>query len=91
VIGDISSPSALGTSAGDGYNSIVCPDSSEKPLKALATVGGGWVAVWDISLAHVLALEAGGERLLISAGEFVFQVFSKFSFFHFSLMDSNRI
>ncbi|KAF9064341.1 hypothetical protein BDP27DRAFT_1384769 [Rhodocollybia butyracea] len=78
VISDISSPSALGTSAGDWYNSIVRPDSGGKSLEVLATSGGGWVDVRDISLAHALAFqkaEAGGERLLISAGEFVFQDF----------------
>lgn len=80
MISDISSPSALGTSAGDWYNSVVRPDSSGKSLEVLTTVGGSWVDVRDISLAHVLALqkaEAGGERLMISAGEFVFQDFSE--------------
>ncbi|KAF9064340.1 hypothetical protein BDP27DRAFT_166490 [Rhodocollybia butyracea] len=57
VISDISSPSALGTSAGDWYNSVVRPDSGGKSLEVLATIGGGWVDVRDISLAHVLALQ----------------------------------
>lgn len=79
VIHDVSSPSALGTSAGDWYNSVVRPDMGGKTLEVITTVGGGWVDVRDIALAHVLALqknEAGGERLLISKGEFVYQDFS---------------
>ncbi|KAJ4474488.1 D-lactaldehyde dehydrogenase [Lentinula aciculospora] len=78
LIHDISSPSALGTSAGDWYNSVVRPDMGGKTIEAITTVGGGWVDVRDIALAHVLALqkqEAGGERLLISKGEFVYQDF----------------
>ncbi|KAJ3877793.1 D-lactaldehyde dehydrogenase, partial [Lentinula edodes] len=78
VIHDVSSPSALGTSAGDWYNSVVRPDMGGKTLEVITTIGGGWVDVRDIALAHVLALqknEAGGERLLISKGEFVYQDF----------------
>ncbi|KAJ3969521.1 D-lactaldehyde dehydrogenase [Lentinula raphanica] len=78
IIHDISTPSALGTSAGDWYNSVVRPDMGGKTIEAITTVGGGWVDVRDIALAHVLALqkqEAGGERLLISKGEFVYQDF----------------
>ncbi|KIK63983.1 hypothetical protein GYMLUDRAFT_40198 [Collybiopsis luxurians FD-317 M1] len=78
VIHDISSPSALGTSAADWYNAVVRPDSGGKSLESLATGGGGFVDVRDIALAHVLALQkekAGGERLIISQGEFVFQDF----------------
>lgn len=51
-----------------------------KSLEVLATIGGGWIDVRDAALAHTLSLskeEAGGERLIISGGEFVFQDFSK--------------
>ncbi|KAJ3786733.1 D-lactaldehyde dehydrogenase [Lentinula aff. detonsa] len=78
IIHDVSSPAALGTSAGDWYNSVVRPDMGGKTIEAITTIGGGWVDVRDIALAHVLALqkqEAGGERLLISKGEFVYQDF----------------
>ncbi|KAE9387892.1 D-lactaldehyde dehydrogenase [Gymnopus androsaceus JB14] len=72
------SPSALGTSLLDWYNTVATSDMGGKSLDALANVGAGWVDVRDIALAHVLALtkeEAGGERLLISKGEFTFQDF----------------
>lgn len=52
-----------------------------KSLDTVSTIGGGYVDVRDIALAHALALmkeEAGGERLLISKGEFVFQDFSEY-------------
>ncbi|KAE9390117.1 D-lactaldehyde dehydrogenase [Gymnopus androsaceus JB14] len=72
------SPSALGTSLLDWYNTVATSDMGGKSLDALANVGAGWVDVRDIALAHVLALtkdEAGGERLLISKGEFTWQDF----------------
>ena len=36
--------------------------------------GGSWIDVRDVALAHILAAqkqEAGGERIIISAGDFV--------------------
>ncbi|KAF5391121.1 hypothetical protein D9757_003042 [Collybiopsis confluens] len=78
IIHDISSPSALGTSAGDWYNSVVKPDMGGKSLEVIGTVGGGWVDVRDIALAHALALqkeEAADQRLIISNSEFVYQDF----------------
>ncbi|KAE9383213.1 hypothetical protein BT96DRAFT_968643 [Gymnopus androsaceus JB14] len=65
VIHDVSSPSSLGASAGDWYNTVVRPDMGGKSLEELATFGSGWVDVRDIALAHALSLikeEAGGER-----------------------------
>ena len=44
--------------------------------------GSGWIDVRDIALAHVLAAqkpEAGGERIIISAGDFVWQDFRESS------------
>jgi nucleoside-diphosphate-sugar epimerase len=43
--------------------------------KALLT-GGAWIDVRDLAIAHRLALEkaeAGGERIIVSAGSFVWQ------------------
>ena len=82
VIHNVSSPSSLGASAGDWYNTVVRPDMGGKSLEELATFGSGWVDVRDIALAHALSLikeEAGGERVVVSAGEWVFQDFSKSS------------
>ncbi|KAJ3884279.1 hypothetical protein GG344DRAFT_26992, partial [Lentinula edodes] len=73
VIHDVSSPSALGTSAGDWYNSVVCPDMGGKTLGVITTIGGGWVDVRDIALAHVLVLQknkAGGERCIRISNDF---------------------
>ncbi|KAJ7675152.1 D-lactaldehyde dehydrogenase [Mycena rosella] len=68
VIHAVSSPEALNTSAHRMYEAFTKPD---------ATAGGGcWVDVRDLALAHVRALqkeEAGGERILIPAGAFVWQ------------------
>jgi nucleoside-diphosphate-sugar epimerase len=44
--------------------------------ETLASLGGAWIDVRDLGLAHRLALEkdaAGGERLIISAGSFKWQ------------------
>jgi len=78
LIHDVSSPSSLGASAGDWYNAVVRPDMGGKSLEVLATDGGGWIDVRDIALAHALSLikeEAGGERVVVSAGEWVYQDF----------------
>ncbi|KAF9047973.1 hypothetical protein BDP27DRAFT_1395161 [Rhodocollybia butyracea] len=77
-IHDVSSPSALGTSAADWYNSVVRPNSGGKPIQAITSVAFGYVDVRDIAMAHALALQkedAGGERLIIINKEFVFQDF----------------
>ncbi|VDC00846.1 unnamed protein product [Peniophora sp. CBMAI 1063] len=54
----------------------VLPAKSTKELSSSLQHFGGWIDVRDIALAHVLAAqkpEAGGERILISAGDFVWQ------------------
>ena len=55
----------------------------------LANVGSSWVDVRDVGLAHTLALgkpDAGGERLIVSAGPFKWQDWRKcFPPFLFSL------
>ncbi|KAJ7490826.1 D-lactaldehyde dehydrogenase [Mycena latifolia] len=69
VIHAVSSPEALNTSSLWIYNAFTKPEGRTRP-------GTSWVDVRDLALAHVRALqteEAGGERFLISAGEFVWQ------------------
>jgi nucleoside-diphosphate-sugar epimerase len=45
---------------------------------ALVAGGSGWIDVRDVALSVVLALEtpaAGGERIIVCAGEYVWQDF----------------
>ncbi|KAJ7479142.1 D-lactaldehyde dehydrogenase [Mycena latifolia] len=68
---DAPTPDALRTSARHFHNILTQP----QPPAALATVGS-WVDVRDLARAHALALlkaEAGGERIIISAGTFTWQ------------------
>ena len=42
--------------------------------------GSGWIDVRDVALAHVLAMEkdaAGGQRIILSAGDFILPELSK--------------
>ncbi|KAJ6571117.1 NAD(P)-binding protein [Mycena capillaripes] len=68
VLHAVSSPDALNTSTKMMY------DAFHKPG---ASAGGGcWIDVRDLALAHVRALqreEAGGERIIITAGAFAWQ------------------
>ncbi|KAJ6616017.1 NAD-P-binding protein [Mycena sp. CBHHK59/15] len=67
----VSNPDALNTSARDFYAKLTAP--SPPPSLHL---GSCWVDVRDLARAHVLALlraEAGGERVIVSAGPFVWQ------------------
>jgi len=53
----------------DWYNIVL---KGSKTNEELATIGNAWVDVRDLALAHVVALEkegAGGQRLLMAAGE----------------------
>ncbi|KAF7376957.1 Ketoreductase azaE [Mycena sanguinolenta] len=64
-------PAHLGTSARQFYTMLTQPSPS-------ATLGTGscWIDVRDLGRAHVLALlreEAAGERIILSAGPFVWQ------------------
>ncbi|KAF9442585.1 hypothetical protein P691DRAFT_779323 [Macrolepiota fuliginosa MF-IS2] len=66
-------PAELNTSLKSWYNVIVAdgPKSQE-----LSYTSNAWVDVRDAALAHVLALQkeaAGGERIVFSAGSFVWQ------------------
>ena len=67
------------------------PSRNGRDVKALATVGSAWVDVRDLALAHRLALEkgeAGGERIIVSKGPFVWQDWGMFSVHWFSLLVS---
>ncbi|KAJ7490816.1 D-lactaldehyde dehydrogenase [Mycena latifolia] len=69
VIHAVLSPEALNTSSIWMYNTFTKPKGPTLPSMS-------WVDVRDLALAHVRALqteEAGGERFLISAGEFAWQ------------------
>ncbi|KAJ7162509.1 NAD-P-binding protein [Mycena filopes] len=66
-------PSALNTSARQFYTML-----TEASPPATLHTGSSWVDVHDLGRAHVLALlkeNAGGERIIVSAGAFVWQDF----------------
>ncbi|KAJ7846608.1 D-lactaldehyde dehydrogenase [Mycena olivaceomarginata] len=68
VIHAVSSPDALNTSARMMYEAFTKPGASAG--------GGCWIDVRDLALAHVRAQEkeeAGGERIIITAGAFSWQ------------------
>lgn len=49
-----------------------------------------WIDVRDLGSAHVLSLlkeEAGGERIIVTAGKFVWQDWRAYSFPHFFLLE----
>jgi nucleoside-diphosphate-sugar epimerase len=59
------------------YNALVNNNFAGVP--PLERPGHGWVDVRDVAAAHIKALEtpeAGGERILLSAGSFVWEDFS---------------
>jgi len=54
------------------YQAVVNPKSGDE----LYSYAGNWVDVRDVALAHVVSLqkaEAGGERIIVSAGTFAWQ------------------
>ncbi|KZP19766.1 D-lactaldehyde dehydrogenase [Athelia psychrophila] len=65
----------LNTSAADWYTTALTQGPvTNTPAKL--TMGGCWIDVRDLGAAHVAALatpQAGGERLIITAGPFVWQ------------------
>ncbi|KAF8880894.1 hypothetical protein CPB84DRAFT_1851708 [Gymnopilus junonius] len=72
-IHNVSSPSSLNTSVLFWYQTVI--DESPKPKEHLAYTNS-WADVRDVALGHILALEkseAGGERIIISAGGFSWQ------------------
>ncbi|KAF8878448.1 hypothetical protein BD779DRAFT_1554696 [Infundibulicybe gibba] len=61
----------------DWYNTVFVENS--RTPEALATQGSCWVDIRDLAEAHTLALErasAAGERIIISAGPYVWQDWS---------------
>lgn len=76
--------SDLNTSTAEWYNTVLTPGPISADHARL-TAGNGWVDVRDLALAHVRTLErhaAGGERIIVCAGSFVWQDWRECSTFH---------
>ncbi|RDB27412.1 hypothetical protein Hypma_004368, partial [Hypsizygus marmoreus] len=74
VIHDVKDLASLNTSARQWYDAVLVEGAFSK--EALETQGSGWIDVRDVAEAHVRALEkeaAGGERIIVSAGSYVWQ------------------
>ncbi|KAG1731354.1 uncharacterized protein EDB91DRAFT_1154692 [Suillus paluster] len=74
----VTTASSLNTSAMLFYNHVAHPNSSGATNEFLASTGTCWTDVRDLAGAHVLSLEkeaAGGERIIISAGNWKWQDF----------------
>ncbi|KAK0199490.1 D-lactaldehyde dehydrogenase [Desarmillaria ectypa] len=75
-IHEASSVDSLNESARVWYNTVATANSGGKSPEFLATQGSSWIDVRDLAEGHVRALEtpaAGDERIIISAGPFVWQ------------------
>ncbi|KAK0448421.1 uncharacterized protein EV420DRAFT_1566683 [Desarmillaria tabescens] len=75
-IHDASSVDSLNESARVWYTFVATENSGGKSPEFLATQGSCWIDVRDLAEGHVRALEtpaAGDERIIISAGPFVWQ------------------
>ncbi|KAI0690439.1 NAD(P)-binding protein [Cytidiella melzeri] len=73
VLHEVDKVENLNTSAADWYNTII---KGTKDHAALVAGGTEWIDVRDVAAAHVLALqkeEAGGERIIISSGKWLWQ------------------
>ncbi|KAJ3841294.1 D-lactaldehyde dehydrogenase [Lentinula raphanica] len=75
---EVSTPSALGLTAGQFYDIVVdhSADAGGKTPEELRSTGNCWVDVRDLAEAQVLALQkhdAANERVIVSAGAFVWQ------------------
>lgn len=73
VIHSVPNLSALNTSVADWYNTVL---KKNRDAMFLAKTGSAWVDVRDLAKAHRLAIqksEAGGERIIVSKGRFVWQ------------------
>ena len=73
----IKSPDALNTSVRQWYDAVLGNNQDETFLKSQ---GSTYIDVRDVAEAHTLALEkeaAGGERIIISAGSYVWQDWRK--------------
>lgn len=77
VLHEVSAPSELNTSSKDWFMAVF---KNAKAPEFLATFQNSWVDARDISIAHVKAIEipeAGGNRFIISSGNFVWQDWCK--------------
>ncbi|EGN92981.1 hypothetical protein SERLA73DRAFT_163798 [Serpula lacrymans var. lacrymans S7.3] len=77
-IHDVTTPDTLNASTLTWYNYVVHPTSNGVTDETLATLGGCYVDVRDLAEAHSLVLEkpeAGGERIIVSAGTWKAQDF----------------
>ncbi|KAI0635002.1 NAD-P-binding protein [Trametes polyzona] len=75
AIHGVGAPESLNESAREWYLKVV---KGEIDNEGLANIGSSYVDVRDLALAHVLALkkpEAGGERIIVSAGPYKWQDF----------------
>ncbi|PFH46271.1 hypothetical protein AMATHDRAFT_70221 [Amanita thiersii Skay4041] len=76
VAHEVAHPNDLNTSTKEWYNVVIAPNSSGRSKDFLTNGGSCWVDVRDLAAALVKALsvkEAGGERIIISAGQFIWQ------------------
>ncbi|KAK0187889.1 D-lactaldehyde dehydrogenase [Armillaria mellea] len=74
VIHEVTTVDSLNSSTRFWYNAIVKEDFDG--YSPLTTPGHGWVDVRDVAAAHVGAMQvpsAGGERIIVSAGSWVWQ------------------
>ncbi|KAH0589925.1 hypothetical protein H2248_000115 [Termitomyces sp. 'cryptogamus'] len=73
AIHELESPDALNTSLRQWYDAVLGNNQNETFLKVQ---GSAYIDVRDVAEAHTLALEkeaAGGERIIISVGSYVWQ------------------
>ncbi len=76
-INEVANPQSLGYATNEWYNIVVSGSMSPEDM---ATQGHCWVDVRDLAEAHVRALfvdAAGGERIIVSAGPYVWQDWGK--------------
>ncbi|KAL4259842.1 NAD(P)-binding domain superfamily protein [Pleurotus pulmonarius] len=78
VIHEVPSRESLNTSSSDLLTVLLTPSTSASAMspETLTTVGSCWIDVRDLAEGHAKALEApdaGGERIIISAGPYVWQ------------------
>ncbi|KAF7437550.1 methylglyoxal reductase (NADPH-dependent) gre2 [Pleurotus ostreatus] len=78
VIHDVASCDTLNTSSSDLLKVLPTPSTSLSAMSSetLTPTGSCWIDVRDLAEGHAKALEvpdAGGERIIISAGPYVWQ------------------
>lgn len=85
-IHELKHPESLNTSSRLWYDVVVVGGQPEDFLKT----GLAFIDVRDVAKAHVLALEkeaAGGERIIISAGPFIWQQWGGYLFLRHHVLD----